>query len=273
MLAALRWPHAASLLQEFHEIVAAAGRMMFIKEGTRIFSDGSQKPWSCCLEAKGLKGIGGKKIMMEAFRTTPLDPEWLNDARRLNLRPELVRLHNAKARSAFVESWLASLPPLKEGEPRPTPPEFPPILFNINCFAGADAVATPEEEADVRALHKQMMEEQVPQLLARFAEGSIAPLDGFSLVEMLHTEGINVRWVGSRQIARGRCHRRSVLLRFTRALVRAICDFCAFHQIFAADFQKLPSAALHRQHRPRSVQIVLRSICDTLMLRCAIENA
>jgi hypothetical protein len=179
--------------QDFHDVVAAAGRLMFIKEGARVFSDGSQKPWACCLEAKGLKGIGGKKIMMEAFRTTPLDPEWLEDPRRLNLRPELVRLHNSKARAAFIESWLATLPPLKDGEERPAPPEFAPILFNINCFAGPDAVATPEEDAAVRDLHKQMMEEQLPQLLARFADGSVAPLDGFGLVEIMHAEGINVR--------------------------------------------------------------------------------
>ena len=131
--------------------------------------------------------------MMEAFRTTPLDPEWLEDPRRLNLRPELVRLHNSKARAAFIESWLATLPPLKDGEERPAPPEFAPILFNINCFAGPDAVATPDEEAAVRDLHKQMMEEQLPQLLARFADGSVAPLDGFGLVEIMHAEGINVR--------------------------------------------------------------------------------
>ena len=158
--------------QEFHDIVAAAGRLMFIKDGHRVFSDGSKKPWGCCLEAKGLKGIGGKKIMMETFRTTPLDPEWLDDARRLSLRPELVQLHNSKARSHFLDSWLQSLPPVKEGEERPSPPDFPPILFNINCFAGADAVASPEEEEAVRGLHKEMMEGQLAQLLARFAEVS-----------------------------------------------------------------------------------------------------
>lgn len=145
---------------------------MFIKEGERVFSDGSKKPWACCLEAKGLKGIGGKKIMMETFRTTPLDPEWLDDPRRLSLRPELVRSHNSKARNAFVDSWLASLPPAKEGEERPSPPDFAPILFNINCFAGADAVASREEEEAVRGLHKEMMEEQLARLLERFAEVS-----------------------------------------------------------------------------------------------------
>jgi hypothetical protein len=166
---------------------------MFIKEGLRTFSDGSQKPWACCIESKGLKGIGGKKILMEAFRTTPLDPEWLDDSRRPSLRPELVRLHNSKARSAFVAKWVATLPPAKDGEARPSPPEFEPILFNINCFAGADAVASAQEEEDVRKLHQEMIEEQLPQLIARFAEGVSAPLDGFGLVEMMHNDGINVR--------------------------------------------------------------------------------
>jgi hypothetical protein len=166
---------------------------MFIKEGLRTFSDGIQKPWACCVEAKCLKGIGGKKIMMEAFRTTPLDCEWLDDPRRLHLRPELVRLSNFKARSALVDAWVAAQPPLKEGEQRPAPPEFEPVLFNINCFAGDDVVASPEEEAMVRGLHKQMIEEQLPQLLARFANGTSAPLDGFGLVDLMHEEGINVR--------------------------------------------------------------------------------
>lgn len=156
-------------------------------------SDGSHKPWACCIEAKGLRGIGGKKIMMEAFRTTPLDPEWLADPRRLSLRPELVRLHNAKARSAFVEAWSAAQPPLKEGEERPSPPDFEPILFNINCFAGADAVASAEEEAAVRSLHKEMIDQQLHNLFTRFTDGVLAPLDGPGLVEMMHDEGINVR--------------------------------------------------------------------------------
>lgn len=181
-------------MQDFHDVIAAAGRLMFIKEGARIFSDGSQKPWACCVEAKCLKGIGGKKIMMEAFRTTPLDPEWLDDPRKLHLRPELVRLHNSKARNAFVQSWLAAQPPLKEGEERPAPPEFEPILFNINCFAGADVVASPEEEELVRCLHREMVEERLPQLLSRFADGTVAPLDGFGLVDLMHEEGINARY-------------------------------------------------------------------------------
>ena len=29
--------------QEFHDVVAAAGRLMFIKDGHRVFSDGSKK--------------------------------------------------------------------------------------------------------------------------------------------------------------------------------------------------------------------------------------
>jgi hypothetical protein len=66
-------------------------------------------------------------------------------------------------------------------------------LFNINCFAGADAVASAQEEEDVRKLHQEMIEEQLPQLIARFAEGVSAPLDGFGLVEMMHNDGINVR--------------------------------------------------------------------------------
>lgn len=183
--------HAAS--QDFHDAIAAAGRLMFIKEGMRTFSDGSQKPWACCVEAKCLKGIGGKKIMMEAFRTTPLDCEWLDDPRRLHLRPELVRHSNFKARSALVDAWIQAQPPLKEGEQRPAPPDFEPVLFNINCFAGADVVASPEEEAMVRGLHTLMIEEQLPQLLERFANGTLAPLDGFGLVDVMHEEGINVR--------------------------------------------------------------------------------
>ena len=190
---------APQTTQDFHDVIAAAGKLMFIKEGARIFSDGSQKPWACCVEAKCLKGIGGKKIMMEAFRTTPLDTEWLGDSRKLHLRPELLRLHNSKARSAFVDAWSATQPPLKEGEERPSPPEFEPILFNINCFAGADVVASPEEEAAVRALHTEMIEERMPQLLSRFADGTVAPLDGFGLVELMHEQGINVRRVSPLQ--------------------------------------------------------------------------
>jgi len=225
---------------------------MFIKEGARIFSDGSQKPWACCLEAKGLKGIGGKKIMMEAFRTTPLDPEWLDDPRRLNLRPELVRMHNTNARNAFIQAWLASLPPLKEGEARPSPPEFEPILFNINCFAGSDAVATPEEEDVVRGLHKEMIEQQLPQLVARFAEGVITPLDGFGLVQAMHGEGINVRWGPKTESAPA-----ALLFYFPYFFVLNAPP--PHYQILAFGFQMLPVASFHRQHCSRYISHVPRA--------------
>lgn len=44
-------------------------------------------------------------------------------------------------------------------------------------------------------MHREMVEERLPQLLSRFADGTVAPLDGFGLVDLMHEEGINARYL------------------------------------------------------------------------------
>ena len=67
-------------------------------------------------------------------------------------------------------------------------------------------------------------------------QGSVAPLDGFSLVQVMHAEGINVRSVGT-------------------SLPRFFCfislHFFTAYQIPPLDLQQVPVASFHRQRGAR----------------------
>lgn len=160
-------------------------------------------------DIKGINGTDGRKYIIDLFRTTPLDIEFIeknyNDSNKLSYphKETLVR-HEA------VEEWwkrgIASLFKLEtekleknKDSSKSDSNEKPQVLLrgdevsvNPDAFTGINESETDQEE--VRQISKFIL-----TLVDEFLEetsSQLAPFDGAHLSTVLHRFGINLRYLG-----------------------------------------------------------------------------
>ncbi|KAI9699218.1 MAG: Intracellular distribution of mitochondria [Bogoriella megaspora] len=225
------------------------------------------------VETKGLLGTDGRKYVLDLYRTTPLDIEWLENYwtaredgqgpideaknyphRMTVLRPELVdafwRLKlqqylNEKLSSTASDSQVSKIATNGDvtGEKEPSTngelttnhvngdqttnddddkkteaednkkqeeqekrnqliTDFD-FALNPDVFSGQEPQTDQEkqelveDEKDVRAACQYLTTDALPRILKDLKEGDVGfPMDGQSLVSLMHKRGINVRYLG-----------------------------------------------------------------------------
>ncbi|ETL49934.1 hypothetical protein L916_00727 [Phytophthora nicotianae] len=78
--------------------------------------------------------------------------------------------------------------------------EIPPVLLNPNVFmdyaASTDAKQLEADEAAAKDAAEYMQRIVVPAFVADVRRGAIAPADGYALTQLMHSCGINMRYLG-----------------------------------------------------------------------------
>lgn len=146
---------------------------------------------------KGIDGTDGRKYVMDLYRLTPRDIEFIEknwDGSETSYpHAEAVLRHEA------VDTWWRRqvLAYIKDQEK----PELPKGLFTLNPDAFAPGVdASDEDKQQVREV-SQFVTTLIGEWIA-LLPSQLAPFDGANLAENLHKHGINLRYLG--EIAR-RC--------------------------------------------------------------------
>ncbi|KAG7401247.1 hypothetical protein PHYBOEH_002431 [Phytophthora boehmeriae] len=86
----------------------------------------------------------------------------------------------------------------KEGEEEEE--DIPPVLLNPNVFmkyeASTDAEQLEADEAAAKDAAEYLQRIVVPAFVADVRRGAIAPADGYALTQLMHSCGINMRYLG-----------------------------------------------------------------------------
>lgn len=258
----------------FHEVVAQAGKALRIKEHTVIDPEGNKHRLSSPVESKGIIGTDGRKYILDLVRVAPRDLNYTGTAQALTtLRPELILTYTdylrqkrhsekleeeekAKAENGEVNKDAA---PGANGKPAESAVksddakvdekteeedlmEEEDIEFSVNPDVLCDYVfdqteeETKADEALVREISTFLTDNIIALLLQEFSWFIQIPLDGESLSTMLHSHGINIRYLGliaqrtDQEIVKELCIR-EMITRVCKHILRAMLRECEVYDI------------------------------------------
>lgn len=167
-------------------------------------------------DVKGIKGTDGRKYIMDLYRSTPLDIEFIEsnwdskDESKSYPHRETVLRHEAveewwkrkvsvliKAETERIENEKKANGESAESNESTEKPQIvipaDQIVFNPDSFTGASG--NKDDELEVRELSKFITEQLIPEFLNE-TTSQIAPFDGCHLSKSLHNQGINLRYLG-----------------------------------------------------------------------------
>lgn len=191
-------------------------------------ADGSDAELVVSAETKGLTGTDGRKYIFDLYRTTPLDILFTEQNFKTGdsdsyphaistLRPEAINSwFMEKIRELRAERTKKSADTKDETEPEKTQEELAAEAEEIfsevskscrfNPDVGAkDEALVPEkdlerfraDQAEVRVVCSYVQETLIPGLVSDILNGvASVPLDGALLTSVLHSRGINMRYIG-----------------------------------------------------------------------------
>jgi len=171
------------------------------------------------LETKGLRGADGRKYVLDLYKLTPLDINFIEENytasedsyphRMAFLRGECVDAFWESKLRAWVSAQLAERKTSDDSENPEKDSEKIDVsgfdfALNPDVFTPSQAPVTDEEkqqvkqdEDDVRACCVFLHEKLIPDLMKELSDGSGGwPVDGKSLTSTMHRNGVNVRYLG-----------------------------------------------------------------------------
>jgi protein TIF31 len=170
------------------------------------------------LETKGLRGADGRKYVLDLYKLTPLDINFIeaNYTEGEDSYPHRMAFLRGECVDAFWESKLRVWVSAKLAERQKSETENPDkeiekidvsgfdFALNPDVFTPSQAPVTEEEkqslkqdEDDVRACCTFLQEKLIPDLIKELSDGSGGwPVDGKSLTSTMHRNGVNVRYLG-----------------------------------------------------------------------------
>ncbi|CAK9438413.1 uncharacterized protein LODBEIA_P26370 [Lodderomyces beijingensis] len=170
-------------------------------------------------DTKGLKGTDGRKYVIDLYRTTPRDIEFIEAHFKCGKEEEEEKNNNhnksyphgeALVRHEAVNEWwkrkvavlfkaetekLEKEGKLKDGEEKKSQIALPidQVAFNPDAFSSD--FESEQDRSEVREISKFIKEKLIPEYLEE-CQHSLAPFDGSQLTEQLHRQGINMRYLG-----------------------------------------------------------------------------
>lgn len=160
-------------------------------------------------DTKGIAGTDGRKYVIDLYRTTPLDVEFIEahcdgsetsyPHKEAVLRHEAVEEWYKRRAAVLFKSETDRLEKegksatSQDGEKVQLAIPFDLIVLNTDAFTGVGE--TPEDAETVRSVSQFVKQNLVEEFLDE-AAAQVAPFDGAHLSEMLHKQGINLRYLG-----------------------------------------------------------------------------
>lgn len=218
--------------KEYETLMQKIADQCHLKRHKSYGSDGSSAELVVSAETKGLTGTDGRKYIFDLYRTTPLDILFTEQNFSINeadsyphaistLRPEAINswfLEKVRELRAERSKKAEAANSAKEGEAESTKTqeelaaEAEEIVsevskscrFNPDVGAKDEALVPKEDleqfkadQADVRAVCAYVQETLIPALVSDILTGAASvPLDGALLTSVLHSRGINMRYIG-----------------------------------------------------------------------------
>lgn len=157
-------------------------------------------------DTKGIFGTDGRKYLIDLYRTTPLDIDFLDahydgsdssyPHKEASLRHEAVEeWYKRKAAAVFkVETERLEKEGKLDGKDKPQV-AIPYDQLNINPDAFTGVNESADDQRDVRDLSEFVKKHLVPEFLDDVSK-NVAPFDGAQLTDYMHKSGINMRYLG-----------------------------------------------------------------------------
>jgi protein TIF31 len=224
--------HGATIAgnEEFHKLMLQAGKKLHVKEHEVTDEKGTKYILCSPVECKGIIGTDSRKYVLDLIRTTPRDANWTGrdiDDHTI-LRPEIIasyleflhiqrqRAEGEKKEQEKKEQEGTTEAEKKKGEEKQvtdgTEAEkkeqetassvpIPELYFNPDVLVKNSKLADPEDvqKADselVTEVSKFLSNIVIPALVEDFIATINCPIDGQILSSVLHSHGINIRYLG-----------------------------------------------------------------------------
>jgi len=210
--------------EKFHQLVAQAGKALHIKEHTVVDSEGKEVKLCTPVESKGIVGTDGRRYILDLIRITPRDANFSGKHNLLTiLRPELVARYCDFLRQQEIETKRAQrkeaqTPQQQENQtsepvqPKPDQKQEeqlqeedlvssinyalnPNVLFEYT-LRGTAPGEIEQDEKMVQDASKLLVEMVIPGLVEDFCWLLSVPVDGQTLTTIMHSRGINMRYLG-----------------------------------------------------------------------------
>ncbi|KAJ2121470.1 Intracellular distribution of mitochondria [Coemansia sp. RSA 720] len=216
---------------EFHKLMEPVAKALHFGEHTVQDASGASHTLYSSVDVKGLTGTDGRKYLLDLYRMTPVDVEFLESEcagdkpyphKLVLLRPELVDIFWENSVRKAVQEYAAEKvkksdeskaeeSKSEESKPEESKPEepksdeapkdamadfeftldFSPDAFTTTAGSNEDPLA-----AAVRSASQFLQNISVPGLARDLASYTTSPLSGDALVTAMHQRGINMRYLG-----------------------------------------------------------------------------
>lgn len=245
------------------------------------------------VETKGLMGTDGRKYVLDLYRITPYDANWLEETkselakdsaqsyphRMTMLRPELIESFARYKMKHWVEGELAQHSQarshkasgindesISEGagseHPAKSQLDFSNFKFSLNpdAFSGqlpptdAEKDDLANDEREVREAADYLRNMVIPDLLRELSNSDVSfPMDGKSLSRLLHKRGINIRYIGV------------IATEATETRLRCLQIICR-QDMIARSFKHVASKYL------RALPVPFTAACISHLLNCLLGS-
>ena len=219
----------------FTALFAQLSRALKVKRHPVWDKDGKRFDLEGSIETKGLMGTDGRKYVLDLYRITPYDINWLEETqadeassqkkyphRMTVLRPELVDSFARFKMKQWVDKEMARREQPKKDQAADSNEaagqdqdgktnaksqlDLSDFKFSLNPDAFSDQMPQTDaekaelqsDEQEVREASDYLRNQAIPNLLRELSSSDISfPMDGQSLSRLLHKRGINVRYLGT----------------------------------------------------------------------------
>lgn len=276
--------------ERFASSFAQLSKALKVKKHPVWDKDGARFDLEASVETKGLMGTDGRKYVLDLYRITPYDVNWLEETksetekdqarvyphRMTVLRPELVDSFARFRMKQWVDKELARRGQTKseeptsdaDGESKKTSDEaaskpqldLSDFKFSLNPDASSgqmpqsdeEKAELEEDEKEVREAGNYLRSQVIPELLRELSDSDISfPMDGQSLSRLLHKRGINIRYLGV------------VASRATDGRLRCLQEICV-QDMVARSFKHVVAVYL------RALPVPFATACISHLLNCLL---
>lgn len=214
--------------EKLNELLGKAAESLHIKAHKIRSPDEKEVSLNASAECKGMRGTDNRLYVLDLFRTTPRDPNYVvgPDSRHgvYAFRNELVAAFYEAERTKIVRANITELKAqaqaqaqAKAAEEGKTLAADAPVVvsavalqkasevsltvaFNPDVFTPFTPADAAEEvaadEAAVRGLASFLVDSVIPEFLQDLLANNVTVLDGLALTEAMHVRGISMRYLG-----------------------------------------------------------------------------
>lgn len=190
--------HTVMSHPKYLELLSKAAPILKIATHKVINEEGKEVELCSSVECKGIIGNDGRHYILDLLRTFPPDVNYLNLGEGEEVAKELRELGYPKEfkhklcclRQELVDAFCDS-------KPNPLEIKFNPDVFSDGVKHQQSDLELLKRERDlVKEAAKFLVVNQIDSFIQDSMDHSSPPLDGTMLVELMHSRGINVRYLG-----------------------------------------------------------------------------